>query len=121
MRYFVASIVLALSISAADARVSYAQTKESPLKVGSDVPAPKQVKGEKPIYPENARKSNLRGVVVLELLINPEGRVDSIKVLRSVDKLTDAALAAAKTWEYEPTKSKGKPAWISVIVTIPFP
>ncbi len=55
-----------------------------------------------PMYPELARHMNLSGVVKLELIISPEGKVKSAKVLGGHPLLAEAALDAARRWMYEP-------------------
>ena len=76
---------------------------------------PLKVKGS---YPMGA--SLLKGtVVVLEITIGKDGKVMDAKVIKSagedVDKLT---LAAAKTWEYTPTKINGMA--IEVVIEVAF-
>lgn len=99
----------------------WAQTKENPLRPGNGVKPPKQTKMVIPEYPPEAKAKNVRGVVVLELLVSDEGRVDSIKVRKEVPHVTEAAVAAAKQWQFEPTVVDGKKAWIALTMTIPFP
>src|SRR5437899_2390966 len=92
--------------------------QEAPPKVaGVDVPAPKRTKSVPPHYPPEAQALGMRGIVILELVVGPDGRVVSARVTRSVPPFDDAALTAAREWEYEITKVEGKP--VSVILTVP--
>jgi TonB family protein len=92
--------------------------QDAPPKVaGVDVPAPKRTKSVHPHYPPEAQALGMRGIVILELLVGPEGKVVSARVTRSVPPFDDAALSAAREWEYEVTKVEGKP--VSVILTVP--
>lgn len=59
-----------------------------------------------PMYPELARHMNLSGVVKLELIISPDGKVRSAKVLGGHPLLAEAALDAAKRWLYEPAREQ---------------
>jgi len=91
---------------------------EAPPKVaGVDVPAPKRTKSVPPHYPPEAQALGMRGIVILELLVGPDGKVVSARITRSVPPFDDAALSAAREWEYEVTKVDGKP--VSVILTVP--
>ncbi len=91
---------------------------EAPPKVaGVDVPAPKRTKSVPPHYPPEAQAVGMRGIVILELVVGPDGKVVSARVTRSVPPFDDAALTAAREWEYEITKVEGKP--VSVILTVP--
>jgi len=76
---------------------------------GTDVPVPSRRKYVAPEYPAEAAVQGIRGIVILELLIGEDGRVESARVTRSIAGLDEAAIAAVKLWEYEPTKVAGKP------------
>src|SRR5947208_16927594 len=93
-------------------------SQEAPAKIaGVDVPAPKRTKSVPPHYPPEAQALGMRGIVILELVVGPDGKVVSARVTRSVPPFDDAALTAAREWEYEITKVEGKP--VSVILTVP--
>src|SRR3954466_7363531 len=53
------------------------------------ITAPKQLKSPKPKYSEEARKAKLEGVVVLRVVIGPDGIPRDIKVARSLGKGLD--------------------------------
>jgi len=92
--------------------------QDAPPKVaGVDVPAPKRTKSVLPHYPPEAQAVGMRGIVILELVVGPDGKVVSARVTRSVPPFDDAALTAAREWEYEITRVEGKP--VSVILTVP--
>src|SRR5262249_33817708 len=83
---------------------------EAPLQAGAEgVPVPKRTKTVPPEYPAEAQAQGVRGIVILELVVDPQGKVASVNVLRSVPGLDAAAVEAAKQWEYEITKVGGKP------------
>jgi TonB family protein len=92
-----------------------------PLAVGSDgVPVPKKVKDFKPKYPPQAIAQGIRGIVILDLVIDAAGAVESVSVIRSVPGLDDAAVAAAHQWRYEPVKVGGRPTRVRMTVPITF-
>jgi TonB family protein len=84
---------------------------------GEGVPVPKKTKHVQPSYPAEALAQGIRGIVILEIVVDGRGKVASTSVLRSVAGLDEAAIAAARQWEYEPTKVDGKP--VSVRLTVP--
>src|SRR6185295_17617965 len=88
-----------------------------PKVAGVDVPAPKRTKSVPPHYPAEAQALGMRGIVILELLVGPDGKVVSARITRSVPPFDDAALGAARQWEYEITKVQGQP--VSVLLTVP--
>jgi TonB family protein len=91
--------------------------QEAPKVAGSDVPAPRRTKTVLPEYPPDAQAQGIRGIVILDIVIDTEGRVASADVLRSIPALDDAALTAVRQWRYEVTKVDGKP--VSVRLTVP--
>ncbi len=95
-----------------------ARAQDQPLTAGEGgVAVPKRTKTVRPEYPPEAQASGVRGIVILQLVVDTQGKVASVEVLRSVPGLDEAAMAAARQWEYEVTKVDGKP--VSVRVTVP--
>jgi TonB family protein len=85
-----------------------------------DIQPPKLVKLVEPVYPDEAHKKGIEGVVILSAKIAEDGRVIDAEVLRSVPGLDEAALAALKQWIYEPMVIKGKPVKAIFTVTVRF-
>jgi TonB family protein len=96
------------------------QEEEPPKQAGADVPAPKRTKSVPPVYPPEAQAQGLRGIVILELVLDTEGHVASADVVRSVPPFDEAALTAVRQWEYEVTKVDGKPVRVKMTVPISF-
>jgi len=91
---------------------------DEPLVAGqNDVPVPKRTKMVSPQYPPEAQARGLRGIVILEVVIDTQGKVSSVQVIRSVPPFDEPATAAVRQWEYEVTKVQGKP--VSVKFTVP--
>jgi len=92
--------------------------QEQPLAAGSDgVPVPKKKKHVQPVYPRDALTQGIRGIVILDLVIDTEGRVTETTIIRSIPGLDEAALAAARQWRYEPVEVNGET--VSVRLTVP--
>jgi len=99
--------------------LALSQSREKPLQVGSRVAPPRKIHHVAPILsPEFA---NVSGLVILQVLITPEGKVESIQVIRPLAGLTDSAVTAVKGWLYEPVISAGNAAWASMMVTVRCP
>ena len=80
----------------------------------------KVIKRVQPDYPILAKKAEVQGLVVLDILVTEEGRVGDVKVLKELPMgLTEAAVTAVKKWELEPATQFGRkvPAWMTVKVT----
>jgi TonB family protein len=112
------SVLLAASLLAAPAWPQGAE--ETPRTAGSEVPAPKRTKFVSPQYPADAQARGLRGIVILELVIDTSGKVASATVTRSVPPFDEAALVAARQWEYEVTRVDGRPVPVRLSVPITF-
>ena len=90
------------------------------LKTGEKVKPPKLVREVNPIYPEEARKAGVEGVVIMEATTDTYGRIAAVKVLRSIPLLDQAAIDAVKQWVYEPMVIDGKPREVTFTVTVRF-
>ena len=54
-----------------------------------------------PTYPDLARKTNIHGAVKLGVVVAPDGRVESTKVVGGNPVLIQAAVDAVRKWKYE--------------------
>ena len=72
-----------------------------------------------PVYPDEARKANVSGVVVLEVTVGVDGSVTNPRVLRSIPLLDEAALAAVSQWQYQPVLMNGTPVPVVMTVAVP--
>jgi TonB family protein len=93
---------------------------QAPVRVGGDIKAPRKIKDVAPLYPEDAKKAGVSGVVILEATVDGEGNVTDARVLRSAPMFDDAALAAVRQWKYEPTLLNGAPVPVLMTITVNF-
>jgi protein TonB len=91
-----------------------------PVRVGGNIKPPRKVKDAMPVYPDIARQARVQGIVILEAVIDPQGKVTNVRVLRSIPLLDQAAIAAVRQWIYEPTLLNGVPVPIVMTVTVNF-
>lgn len=103
-----------------DMPISERVTNDGALRVGGNVRTPRKIKDARPVYPQEARDARVQGVVILEMRIDPDGRVGSARVLRSIPQLDQAALDAVQQWEFEPTLLNGAPVAVVMTVTVQF-
>ena len=94
--------------------------KVEPVPAKGDIKPPRLIKMVDPVYPEIARKTQVEGLVILEAITDKYGRVESVRVLRSIPLLDQAAVDAVKQWVYEPTVIDGKPRGVIFTVTVSF-
>ncbi|MBX7186541.1 MAG: energy transducer TonB [Vicinamibacteria bacterium] len=100
--------------------VPTAQTPVDAKVAGQEVPVPARKKYVAPEYPAAAAAEGVRGIVILDVVISEDGKVESTRVSRSVPGLDEAAMAAVKMWEYEPTRLAGKPVKVRLSQSITF-
>jgi TonB family protein len=67
--------------------------------------APAPATSVKPDYPEFAKDAQIQGTVVLSLFIDSLGRICSLKILKGITGLNEAAVGAVKKWTFTPDGS----------------
>ena len=89
--------------------------------LGSDVKPPKAVYQPNPEYVDKARREKINGVVVLAMIVTAEGKVRDVKVIKSLDAgLDKQAIAAVRTWKFEPATRAGKPVAVHLKTEVDF-
>jgi TonB family protein len=111
------------------ARPASAQDQSPPFGKGAhraDEPGlvkPKLLKQVSPNYPTVARNASVAGDVVLEAVVQTDGAVGDIRIVRSLDKrfgLDQEALRVAKLWLFEPARKDGFPVPVIVEIVVQF-
>jgi protein TonB len=92
----------------------------APLPVGGDVKQARQLSTVPPVYPVIAKNQHVSGNVLVDALIDSNGKVTTMKVLSGPVLLHQAAMDALKQWKYEPATLDGKPVAMHLTVTIQF-
>jgi protein TonB len=94
---------------------------EGPIQVGGDVQAPVKTYAPPPQYTEIARKARVQGVVIVQAIIDKEGDVTNVKVLKGLGMgLDQAAVDAIKKWRFGPATLHGKPVEVYYNLTVNF-
>lgn len=91
-----------------------------PVRIGGQVSAPALVKRVEPAYPAIAQHAAIDGIVILDAIVDEQGRVQSLKVLRGHPLLAKAATDAVQQWQYEPLKLNGTPTAFELTVSLWF-
>jgi TonB family protein len=73
-----------------------------------------------PVYPAEARRANLQGVIALDIVVGRDGLVTSMKALNGPDVLVRAAMDALRWWKFEPYRLNGEPAVVETTVAVEF-
>ena len=91
-----------------------------PLRVSSTVLQGKAIERRTPPYPELARQIRLPGEVSVEVIISPEGRVESARAVSGHPMFVKPAVEAAFRWRFEPTLLNGVPVRVTGVITFVF-
>jgi protein TonB len=73
-----------------------------------------------PVYPDIAREAGVDGTVLVQALVDKNGRVKDVRVQKSIPMLDPAAIAAVKQWVFKPALSNNKPVAVWVAVPVRF-
>jgi TonB family protein len=92
----------------------------TPIRVGSGIRPPRKTRHVSPAYPTIAQSARIEGIVIAEAVIGPDGRVQDVRILRSIPLLDQAALDAVRQWEFEPTLLNGAAVPVIMTVTVQF-
>lgn len=95
---------------------------QAPTAGQGDITQPTILKKVNPVYPDEARRARLEGVVLLQATLGTNGRAADVKVLRGEPMgLSEAAVAAVRQWEWEPARNaKGQAVDVVMTLTIRF-
>jgi periplasmic protein TonB len=91
----------------------------TPVRVGT-IQEAKLIHKVEPAYPKIALAAHVSGTVIMELVIDEEGNVTNVKVLKGHPLLDDATVQAVKQWKYLPTIQNGEPIPVLGTVTVFF-
>lgn len=97
--------------------------KEDALSGKTFVKRPKRISAVNPVYPEEALKQRIQGMVLIEAIIDEKGDVVAAKALPGKDRqplLEEAALSAVGQWKFEPISRGGRACKATFTVTVNF-
>ena len=119
---FISLFALALCLVTGPVAAQAPQGAEGPVyKPGDGVSAPVLVKEVKPQYTAKAKDAKIQGTVVLECVVETDGRVGDVKVTKALDEDLDLeAVKAARQWRFEPGKKDGKAVRVRITLEMTF-
>jgi periplasmic protein TonB len=91
------------------------------LRFDGTMTRPVLLSGRQPRYTELARRAGTQGVVILEAVIDKQGRVTNVRVLKQLKMgLDEEAVAAVKEWVFEPARIGKQPVAVYYTLTVNF-
>lgn len=89
--------------------------------VGGAVSAPTCYYKPEPPYSEQARKAKYQGVVVLSVIVDPQGNLHDVHVVKPLGLgLDESAEKTVKTWKCKPALRNGSPVSVRVMIEVTF-
>ena len=96
-------------------------TGGGPYRPGSGVSPPRLIKEVRADYTDAARRQNIAGEVVLEIVVRSDGSVGDVRVLRRLGSgLDERAVQAVRQWRFSPARLKGAAVDVVVEVSVEF-
>lgn len=114
---------LALRLDVKELPPATAAVANGPVQVASAIMAGNRIGGDNPIYPAQARadKNTVDGTCKLKAIINKDGGVSDLQVVKSLRKDYDeAAMKAVKTWHYKPFLLNGEPTAVETTISVTY-
>ncbi len=91
------------------------------FEVGGGVSAPIPIYEPDPPYSEEARKAKFSGTVVLSLIVDAQGNVKDVQVVRPLGLgLDENAVNTVKTWKFKPAERNGVPVAVRMLAEVTF-
>src|SRR5271165_2921704 len=97
-----------------------AATEKQQAQVPAEVMEKLLIHRVEPVYPAEARRANLEGVIALDIVVGRDGSVVSMHALNGPDALVRAAMDALRWWKFEPYRVNGEPAVVETTVAVEF-
>ena len=90
------------------------------VQVPADVMQKLLVHRVEPVYPADARKQNLQGIIAVDVIVGRDGSVESMRALNGPDVLAHAAMDALRWWKFEPYRVNGEAAVAETTLAVEF-
>lgn len=132
-RWATIALVLALAAAATASAASFVPmpgatpdvgfASQDPFLPGPGIQMPRVVREVKPEYTQEALDAKVQGDVVLGVVVEADGSVGRVTVIRSLDQtygLDKAAVDAASQWRFEPGRKDGEPVAVRVELEMTF-
>ena len=97
--------------------------RQEPFRPGSGVQLPRVIREVRPDYTPEAKAARIQGGVLLGVVVEADGSVGRVTVDRSLDAvygLDQAAVDAARQWQFEPGRKDGEPVPVLVEIEMRF-
>jgi TonB family protein len=93
---------------------------EGVLTVGGDITKPELIEDARPIYSREARAERTRGPILIEAIIDRDGRVCRARFLpqSQTNLVAQANLEAVRKRQYRPAMRRGQPVAVEMVISV---
>jgi len=116
-RHLVATLALLITLAAL---AGAQEAAPQPVLIPTPQMADRILKKVPPAYPPLARQAHIQATVLLKVVINKSGDVESTQLISGHPMLAPAAIDAVKQWKYKPYLLNGEPVEVETNVTVNF-
>ena len=96
-------------------------TGGGPYRPGSGIDAPRLLHEVRADYTDEARRANVEGAVLLEIVVKRDGNVGDVRILDHLGSgLDQRAIQAVRQWRFAPARRFGSPVDVIVEVSVEF-
>jgi TonB family protein len=113
-------LLISLSIIAPATALAQDSAAETTRAIPSGTAGSLLIKRVPPDYPPLARQARIQGIVVLKVILNTSGDVESLQLISGHPMLAPAAITAVKQWKYQPFLIDGQPVKVETTVQVNF-
>ena len=71
-----------------------------------------------PVFPEEAKRQRVNGMVTMQAIIGTDGLIKDLRVISGPELLRPAYLDAVRQWTYRPYLVDGKPVVVETIIAL---
>lgn len=97
------------------------QESGGPYAVGKAVSPPGILNQHEPPYSEEAREARYQGTLVMSVIIDAEGKVSDVRVVKPLGMgLDQQAVRTVRTWKFKPATRNGVAVPVRVLVQVTF-
>lgn len=104
----------------APAQPPKSKAASAPLRVATGVAEANLVHRVMPVYPPLAKSARVQGAVEFTAVINKEGQIENLRLMRGHPLLVEAAREAVLQWRYRPTLLNGQPVEVVTDIIVNF-
>jgi protein TonB len=93
----------------------------APIHLSFGMTKPEVIHQVQPRYSEQARRAGVQGMVIVEAVIDEQGNVTNVRLIRGLPMALDqAAMQAVQQWQFKPARLNGHPVKVYYTLTVNF-